>query len=139
MGLKAPDFKAPTPEGKMVSLKESLGKATLIDFWASWCQPCRMENPNVVALYNEFHSKGLNIISVSLDNDAVKWKEAIAKDKLSWTQISNLKEMEDPIAVQYGVEQIPTTFLLDATGKIVAIDLRGDALKAKINELLATK
>ena len=139
VGIVAPDFKAPTPDGKLVSLKESLGKVTLIDFWASWCQPCRQENPNVVALYTELHSKGLNIISVSLDNDATKWKEAIAKDKLTWTNVSNLKQMKDPIAEQYGIQQIPTTFLLDATGKIVAIDLRGDGLKAKINELLASK
>jgi len=139
IGLVAPDFKAPTPDGKLVSLKESLGKVTLIDFWASWCQPCRQENPNVVALYSELHSKGLNIISVSLDDDATKWKEAIAKDKLTWTNVSNLKQMKDPIAEKYGIQQIPTTFLLDATGKIVAIDLRGDGLKAKINELLATK
>ena len=123
----------------MVSLKQSLGKVTLIDFWASWCAPCREENPNVVALYNEFHSKGLNIISVSLDNDASKWKEAIAKDKLSWTQVSNLKEMKDPIALQYNVTQIPTTFLLDSNGKIVAIDLYGDQIKNKIKELLAIK
>lgn len=123
----------------MVSLKQSLGKVTLIDFWASWCAPCREENPNVVALYNEFHSKGLNIISVSLDNDASKWKEAIAKDKLSWTQVSNLKEMKDAIALQYNVTQIPTTFLLDSKGKIVAIDLYGDRLKHKIKELLAIK
>jgi thiol-disulfide isomerase/thioredoxin len=74
------------PEGKTISLKESLGKVTIIDFWASWCGPCRAENPNVVALYNEFHDKGLNIIGVSLDKDATKWKEAIAKDKLTWTQ-----------------------------------------------------
>ncbi|WP_293891052.1 TlpA disulfide reductase family protein [Flavobacterium sp.] len=136
VGQPAPDFKAPTPEGKLGSLKESLGKATLIDFWASWCAPCRQENPNVVALYNDFHGKGLNIISVSLDEDAAKWKDAIAKDKLIWTQVSNLKEMQDPIALQYGVTQIPTTFLLDASGKVVAVDLRGDNLKVKIKELL---
>ena len=123
----------------MVSLKESLGKATLIDFWASWCPPCRQENANVVALYNEYHGKGLNIISVSLDEFAEKWKQAIAQDKLTWTQVSNLKEMKDPIAIQYGVTQIPTTFLLDASGKVVAIDLRNDDLKAKIKELLSIK
>lgn len=123
----------------MVSLKESLGKVTLIDFWASWCMPCRKENPKVVALYNEFHSKGFNVISVSLDKDADEWKEAIAKDKLTWTQVSNLKEMEDPIAMQYGIELIPTTFLLDASGKIVGVDLPHDELKAKIQTLLATK
>lgn len=139
MGVIAPDFKAPTPDGKLVSLKESLGKATLIDFWASWCPPCRQENPNVVVLYNEFHSKGLNIISVSLDEVAAKWKGAIAQDKLTWTQVSNLKEMKDPIALQYGVSQIPTTFLLDATGKVVAIDIRDENLKAKIKELLSIK
>lgn len=116
----------------MVSLKENLGKATLIDFWASWCLPCRQENPNVVALYNEFHSKGLNIISVSLDEDAGIWKEAIAQDKLTWTQVSNLKQMKDPIALQYEVNQIPTTFLLDAAGKVVAINLIDDDLKAKL-------
>lgn len=116
-----------------------MGKVTLIDFWASWCAPCRQANPEVVALYNEFHSKGLNIISVSLDEDAESWKAAIAADKLVWTQVSNLKEMKDPIALQYGVTQIPTTFLVDVSGKIVAKDLYGDDLKAKIKELLTTK
>ncbi|ESU28485.1 putative lipoprotein/thioredoxin [Flavobacterium limnosediminis JC2902] len=136
-GNTAPNFSAPNPEGKMVSLKESLGKVTIIDFWASWCGPCRAENPNVVALYNEFHAKGLNIIGVSLDKDADKWKDAIAKDKLAWTQVSNLKFWEDPIAKQYNVKSIPATFILDASGKIVGKDLKGAELKAKIAELLA--
>lgn len=113
-----------------------LGKVTLIDFWASWCGPCRNENPNVVALYNEFHSKGFNIIGVSLDSNLEKWKQAILKDKITWTQISNLKEWNDPIARTYEVNQIPSTFLLDSSGKIVAIDLRGEELKNKIKELL---
>jgi len=133
----APNFSAPSPEGKIISLKESLGKVTIIDFWASWCGPCRAENPNVVALYNEFHAKGLNIVGVSLDKDAAKWKEAIAKDKLSWTQVSNLKHWSEPIAKQYNVQSIPATFILDASGKIVAKDLHGAELKAKIAELLA--
>ncbi len=123
----------------MVSLNESLGKVTLIDFWASWCPPCRTANPKLVALYNEFHSKGFNIISVSLDKEADKWKKAIAKDKLTWTQVSNLKEMEDPIAVQYGIELIPTTFLLDSSGRIIGIDLPQEEMKAKIKALLETK
>jgi thiol-disulfide isomerase/thioredoxin len=110
---------------------------TIVDFWASWCAPCRRENPNVVALYKELHSKGLNIIGVSLDKDAAKWKEAIAKDKLTWNQVSNLKFWDEPIAAQYEVEAIPATFILDASGKIVARDLRGDELRAKIIELLA--
>ena len=81
----------------------------------------------------------MNIISVSLDKDAAKWQQAIEEDKLTWTQVSNLKEMKDPIALRYGVTQIPTTFLLDATGKVIAIDLRGNDLKAKIKELLSIK
>lgn len=140
VGKAAPEFSAPNPEGKMVSLKESLGKVTIIDFWASWCGPCRKENPNVVALYAEFHDKGLNIIGVSLDKegDAQKWKEAIAADKLTWTQVSNLQYWNDPIAKKYNVQSIPATYLLDATGKIVAKDLRGEELKAKVQELLGS-
>lgn len=137
IGAVAPDFSAKSPEGATVSLKQSMGKATIIDFWASWCGPCRKENPAVVALYNEFHAKGLNIIGVSLDKDAAKWKEAIAKDKLTWAQVSNLKEFNDPIALMYNIQQIPTTYLLDSTGKIVAIDLRGAELKAKVAEILS--
>ena len=136
VGKPAPEFSAKNPQGAEVSLKQSLGKVTIIDFWASWCGPCRKEMPNVVALYNELHSKGLNIIGVSLDKDLTKWNEAIAKDKITWTQVSNLKEWAEPIAKQYKVEQIPTTFVLDASGKIVAKDLRGDELKAKVVELL---
>jgi len=139
VGALAPDFTANTPDGKPVSLKGSLGKVTIVDFWASWCKPCREENPNVVALYNELHAKGLNIIGVSLDKEAAPWKEAIAKDKLAWNQVSNLKWWKEPIALTYGVQSIPATFILDASGKIVAKDLRGAELKAKVNELLASK
>ncbi len=139
VGKPAPNFSGPSPEGKTISLKESLGKVTIIDFWASWCAPCRAENPNVVALYNEFHSKGLNIIGVSLDKDAAKWKEAIAKDGLIWSHVSNLKFWEDPIAKQYNIQSIPATYILDAKGVIVAKDLRGEAVKAKVKELLDAK
>lgn len=137
VGKAAPEFSAASPDGAKLSLKQSLGKVTLVDFWASWCKPCREENPNVVAMYNELHAKGLNIIGVSLDKDAAKWKEAIAADKLTWNQVSNLKFWDEPIAQQYGVKSIPATFLLDASGKIVAKDLRGAELKAKVEELLA--
>ena len=139
VGSKAPDFSAKNPEGKVISLQDVLGKVTIIDFWASWCGPCRGENPNVVALYKEMHAKGLNIIGVSLDKDAAKWKEAIAKDGLVWPQISNLKFWDEPIAKQFNIESIPATFILDAKGVIVARDLRGDALKAKVTELLNAK
>ena len=139
IGQPAPDFSANTPDGKKLSLKESLGKVTIIDFWASWCGPCRKENPNVVALYNEYHSKGLNIIGVSLDENAADWKEAIAKDGLIWNQVSNLKKWKDPIANQYSLTSIPATFILDAKGNIVAKDLRGESLKAKVKELLGEK
>lgn len=91
----------------------------------------------MVALYKEFHSKGLNIIGVSLDKDAKKWKEAIAKDHLTWTQVSHLQYWDEPIAKQYQVESIPATFILDSSGKVVAKDLRGDELRAKIAELLS--
>jgi thiol-disulfide isomerase/thioredoxin len=112
---------------------------TIVDFWASWCNPCRAANPELVAVYKEFHAKGLNILSVSLDTDAAKWKAAIAKDQLTWNQISNLKDWnknENPISLAYNIKAIPATFILDASGKIVAQDLRGAELKAKITELL---
>ncbi len=136
IGSLAPEFSAPTPEGKTLTLKESLGKITIIDFWASWCGPCRRENPNVVKLYNDYHAKGLNIVGVSLDKEADKWKEAIAKDGLVWSHLSNLKFWQDPIAVQYHVQSIPATFLLDAEGRIIARDLRGEELRAKVASLL---
>lgn len=135
-GKIAPDFSAPNPEGQTVSLKESMGKVTIIDFWASWCGPCRKENPNVVAMYNELHDEGLNIIGVSLDKNPDAWKKAIADDNLTWTHISHLKQWDDPIAAQYGVRGIPATFVLDENGTIVAKNLRGEELKAKVKELL---
>jgi len=138
VGSVAPDFTAPNPEGKSISLKQSLGKVTIIDFWASWCKPCRAENPNVVALYAKYHAKGFNILSVSLDKEASDWKAAIIKDKLTWNHVSNLKEFEDPIAIQYGINAIPTIFVLDAKGVIVAKDLRGEELNAKIASLLGS-
>jgi peroxiredoxin len=136
IGNAAPDFSGPTPDGKTLSLKQALGKVTIIDFWASWCGPCRKENPSVVALYNEFHAKGLNIIGVSLDKDAAKWKEAIAKDKLTWSHVSNLQFWTDPIAVLYNIKSIPATYILDEKGVIIASNLRGEELRTKIASLL---
>ena len=138
-GKTAPDFSAQTPEGTMLSLKKAMGKATIIDFWASWCGPCRHENPNVVALYNELHGKGLNIIGVSLDKDAAKWKAAIAEDKLIWQHVSTLKGWDDTVAKRYGVNSIPETVLLDANGVIIARGLKGEGLRLKVMELLGVK
>jgi peroxiredoxin len=134
--VKAQDFSAKNPEGKTISLKQSMGKVTLIDFWASWCPPCRKENPNVVKMYEALQPKGLAILGVSLDTSAEAWKKAIAQDGLTWTQVSNLKGWKDPIAVQYKVEEIPTTLVLDAQGTIVARGLTGEALRSKIESLL---
>lgn len=138
VGKTAPDFKGSNPDGKTISFKENLGKITMIDFWASWCVPCRRENPNVVKLYNEFKDKGFQIIGVSLDNpgESKKWKDAIVADKLTWPQISNLQGWNDEIAKKYNVRGIPATFLVDANGIIIAKDLRGEELRAKVAELL---
>ncbi len=138
VGSEAPNFTAPQPNGEMLSLHDVLGKYTIIDFWASWCKPCRRENPNVVRVYNEYHEKGLNIISVSLDkgNQKDRWLKAIKDDNLTWYHVSNLKGWNDPIAKTYSVRSIPATFLLDEKGNIIAKNLRGNALDAKIASLL---
>ncbi|MFD2824607.1 redoxin domain-containing protein [Lacinutrix iliipiscaria] len=142
IGSIAPNFSAPTPDGKTLALNDIKGKVTIIDFWAAWCGPCRRENPNVVKVYEKYHDKGLEIIGVSLDGtpqqkDAKQaWIAAIAQDKLTWHQVSNLQYFNDPIAKEFNINSIPATFILDADGKIVAKDLRGQALDNKIAELL---
>ena len=139
VGVKAPDFTAPNPEGKMLTLNKILGEVTILDFWASWCKPCRVENPNFVRIFNKYHDKGLEIISVSLDREGQKsaWVSAIEKDNLNWYNVSNLKFWQDPIAQLYNISSIPATFVLDSEGKILATRLRGQALEAKIAELFA--
>lgn len=138
IGKEAPNFSAPDPDGKQVSLKEIRGKVTIIDFWASWCAPCRRENPNVVKVYNKYHDKGLEIIGVSLDKTGQKdnWLKAIEKDKLTWHHVSNLQYFNEPVAQLYNIQAIPATFILDVDGKIVAKNLRGQALEDKIAEIL---
>jgi len=138
IGSKAPDFSAPNPDGKEISLKESLGKVTLIDFWAAWCKPCRAENPNVVKIYEKYHDQGFNIIGVSLDrpNQKDKWTQAIAEDNLTWNQVSNLQFWQDPVAQLYDVRAIPAQFILDENGVIVAKNIRGEELEAKIKQML---
>lgn len=137
IGAIAPDFSAPTAEGGKLSLNDAKGKVTLIDFWAAWCKPCRIENPNLVALYKKYHDQGFNILGVSLDRKEEDWKKAIADDGLEWQQVSNLQFWQDPIAQLYNIRAIPASFLLDSQGKIVAKDLRGDELEAKVTELIS--
>ncbi|MFS4456990.1 redoxin domain-containing protein [Maribacter sp. 2304DJ31-5] len=136
IGAKAPNFSGPDPEGTVIALNDVLGKVTLIDFWAAWCKPCRAENPNIVNVYNKYHDKGLNIIGVSLDRTADAWKKAIADDGLAWNQVSNIAYFNDEIAQMYNIDAIPAAFLLDENGVIVAKNLRGPELEAKIAELL---
>lgn len=139
IGSKAPEFTAPNPQGEQIALKDAMGKVTLIDFWAAWCKPCRVENPNVVKTYNKYHDQGFNIVGVSLDREGQKdrWMEAIEEDNLTWPQVSNLQFWDEPVAQLYGVRAIPAQFILDENGVIVAKNLRGEELDAKVKELLA--
>lgn len=136
IGDVAPDFTLDDPEGKPIQLSSLRGKFVLIDFWASWCGPCRQENPNVVRMYDKFKDKGFSIYGVSLDKEANAWKAAIKKDNLTWLHGSDLKYWNSVVAQTYGVSAIPATYLLDKEGKVIAKNLRGAALEAKLAELL---
>ena len=137
-GQKFTDFEMQTPDGKAVKLSDYAGKnkLVLVDFWASWCGPCRQEMPEVVEIYKEYKGKGLEIVGVSLDRDAEAWKKGIKDLKITWPQMSDLKYWECEGAQIYAVNSIPHTMLIDAEGTIVARGLRGEDLKAKIAEIL---
>jgi thiol-disulfide isomerase/thioredoxin len=137
IGAMAPDLAFTNPDGKTLKLSELRGKVVLLDFWASWCRPCRMENPNVVAAYKKFKDKGFTIYSVSLDQNGEAWKQAIQQDGLIWpNHVSDLKGWQSEPAHIYGVQGIPAQFLLDKDGKIIAKNLRGEQLEQKLSELL---
>jgi thiol-disulfide isomerase/thioredoxin len=123
--------------GKMVKLATIRAKYVLVDFWASWCGPCRKENPNVVEAYKKYHDKGFDIVGVSLDDKKEPWLNAIHKDALTWTHVSDLKGWQNEVGLTYGIKSVPASFLVDQQGKIVAKNLRGEELHKKLEELLA--
>ena len=139
IGKMAPVFSMADPNGKQLSLSDFKGKYVLIDFWASWCGPCRKENPNVVAAYKKYHDKGFEILGVSLDSTKEPWLKAIAADGLIWNHVSDLKGWKNEAAAQYGVRSVPASFLIGPDGKVVGKDLRGEELHKKLASIFASK
>lgn len=136
IGSVAPDVVLQDPFGKTISLSSLRGKTVLVDFWASWCRPCREESPNLVKAYNKYKTRGFEVFSVSLDDNREAWQKAINDDKLLWTHVSDLMKWNSSVVNLYNIESIPFTVLIDADGKIIAKNLRGKALDEKLAEIL---
>ena len=138
LGEIAPDFTAPSIDGSNVTLSLELkkNKVTLVDFWAAWCRPCRVENPNLVRLYKKYNKEGFNIIGVSLDRTKEQWEQAVIDDNLPWVQVSNLNFWNDPIARRYSIRAIPQSYLLNKDGLVMGKNLRGQDLEARISAML---
>jgi peroxiredoxin len=138
IGAEAPNFTQATPEGKQVALRDYRGKYVLVDFWASWCGPCRAENPAVMKAYNTYKGRNFDVLGVSLDDEdgRAKWVKAIQDDKLTWTQVSDLRGFDNEVAKRYGIQSIPQNFLIDPTGKIVAVNLRGEELETTLAKFI---
>ncbi len=135
VGAPAPEISLPDPNGQIVTLSSFKGKYVMIDFWAAWCRPCRMENPNVVKLYDQYKDKGFEVLGVSLDRTKDAWIKAIEEDGLKWTHISDLKYFQSEAAATYGIQAIPATYLIGPDGNILAKNLRGEQLEAKLKEI----
>lgn len=135
IGAEAPEISLPNPEGETVTLSSLRGNYVLIDFWAAWCKPCRVENPNVVRLYEEYSDNNFEILGVSLDRDRNAWLKAIEQDGLQWKQVSDLKYFNSEAASDYQISAIPATYLIGPDGKIIAKGLRGPTLEAKLKEI----
>jgi len=137
-GTVPPDIALPTPDGDTIRLSSTKGKVVLLDFWAAWCSPCRQENPNLVTNYNKYKEKGFDIFQVSLDKDMESWVKGIKDDGLgAWNHVSDLKYWQSSVVPVYNIQGIPANFLLDREGKIIATNLRGRDLGAKLEEVFA--
>ncbi len=136
VGDTASEIAEPSPDGDTIKLSSLRGKVVLVDFWASWCGPCRAFNPTLVRIYNKYKDKGFEIYGVSFDRDLRKWKAAIKSDKLNWIHVSDLKYWGSKVVEDYGVDLIPAAVLLDTNGKIIAVNPEGKQLEKKLKELL---
>ena len=139
IGATAPEIALPNPDGEVVPLSSLRGNYVLVDFWAQWCRPCRMENPNVVAMYEKYNDKGFEVYGVSLDRTREKWLQAIEEDQLYWTQVSDLKYWRSEAAQTYNISAIPFSILLDPEGKIIGKNLRGPNLRQRLSEIFDEK